>query len=371
MKPLARILAETSPASWPPANGGRHRTSQIYEILAGADIAIAAIPQEQPCLNLRKYYLGLKFLLLDGLAHGASPRRIRGYGGALARVGGALREHRDAKIYLWEMTHPNNLAGAHLARRAGYGIIALPQNLDSLAPGKTLLSPATLAGQVSAEVQALARTHAVFCISREEQWLLSLYGVAADHLPYYPPRELEEFLLTLRARRAAVKPERFLILGSFGNAPTATGMMEQIRLLKSLPDGQCFADGHCRSWHRSVMPPFGSGTQYKLHGTVDQATLAALLIQSKALLIHQSAAVGALTRIPEALIAGLPVIANLIAARSAMEMPGVHVYASASQLREAMLQPLVSPPAPRKPLAAEQRLIQAVRELLDGAHSKK
>lgn len=369
MNPIATILADTNAASWETANGGEHRTRQIRELVTDAGFGIAAIPAGQPCSNLRKYCLGVKYLLQTGLARGAAPRLARRYGGMVARVSDALRQHLGAKVLLWEITHPNNLPLAHLARRAGYAIVAVPQNIEALAPAGTPLPPATLAGRMVAEVRALGQASAVFSISREEQWLLALQQIQAHHLPYHPPQELQPFLLNIRARRRATASTRLLLLGSMGNPATAAGMKELIGLLTSLPQGRTLPVDIAGFGTEALRPQL-AGTEYRLHGSVDQELLADLMVQAKAMLPRQSAAVGVLCRIPEMLYAGVPIIANPIAARSATELTGVHVYNSTVQLHELIHRQFGFPPIPERPTQAEQLLIATLAELCGQKGSK-
>ena len=315
MNPVATILADTDASSWETANGGQHRTRQIREILAEAGFAVASLPPEQSFSNLRKYCLGIKYLLQSGLASGASPRLVRHHGRMALRAGRALRQHQGEKVFLWENTHPNNHALADLAARAGYSLLALPHNLEALVPPRPA-KPRSLAKRIVAEARALNFASSVFCISREEQWLLAAYGLRAHYLPYHPPRELEPFLLGIRARRRAAAPTRLLLLGSIGNPPTAAGMRELLRLLGSLPGGPTLPVD-IAGFGTEALEPHLVGTSYRLHGSVNQELLADLLVQAKVLLAHQTAAAGALTRIPEMLCAGVPVVANPVAARSA------------------------------------------------------
>jgi hypothetical protein len=169
-------------------------------------------------------------------------------------------------------------------------------------------------------------------------------------------------LLGIRARRRAATPTRLLLLGSIGNPPTAAGMRELLHLLGSLPGGRALPVD-IAGFGTEALAPHLIGTSYRLHGSVNQELLADLLVQAKVLLAHQTAAAGALTRIPEMLCAGVPVVANPVAARSATELPGVHIYDSTAGLEELIHLHFESPPVPEKPVHAEQLLIQELAAL--------
>jgi hypothetical protein len=101
-----------------------------------------------------------------------------------------------------------------------------------------------------------------------------------------------------------------------------------------------------------------------VRGYVDNDTLDEMLISARAVLIHQRAGVGALTRIPEMLVAGVPVIASGVAARSAHEFEGVYTYEAPYEL-EALMRgdPLPMPPVPQRAVDAEERFVETMRRV--------
>ena len=100
-------------------------------------------------------------------------------------------------------------------------------------------------------------------------------------------------------------------------------------------------------------------TGARVMGTVSDVELDALQLDARALLVHYLPAPGALTRIPEALIAGIPVVANRHGARGYETMPGVHVYDSSEELEELLAADLPTPPVPT-PAAAQTRFVSRV-----------
>jgi hypothetical protein len=84
-------------------------------------------------------------------------------------------------------------------------------------------------------------------------------------------------------------------------------------------------------------------------------------METRALLLHQRAAAGAVTRIAEMLVAGVPVIGNPVACRSALPLDGVRCYDDVEQLGALLQAPLPMPPVPDAPRAAEERLIASIR----------
>ena len=112
-----------------------------------------------------------------------------------------------------------------------------------------------------------------------------------------------------------------------------------------------------------VLAEYCQQANFNLIGSVAPEKLNYLLSNTQAILVHQQAGVGALTRIPEMLIAGIPVIANANACRSAFGYSGVHCYDTQEELEALMKNHLEVPPIIPRPHAAEKRFIDRLTEL--------
>jgi hypothetical protein len=264
-------------------------------------------------------------------------------------------------VYVWE--NAGSTIGAQLAAGAGCAVVAVPQNIYTAERGfrDQWLGRRGLAA-LEKELEFLRGCDAVFCIAREEQWLLRVQGIPADHLPYYPPTALERFLLEVRERRRPSTERRFLLLGTFNYPPTARSFVELIEFLCS------------KAWSRDfIIDVAGQGSErlastitaphVVLHGTVTQERLGELLETTTAAIVHQRPSVGALTRIPELLVAGVPVIANVDASRSTWSFPGVSHYESLEELEEIVKGPLPASPPFQRPVQAEDRFCRAMMGL--------
>jgi hypothetical protein len=359
------LLADSSPAWWSSSGGGYRRTSQLHEILTNAGIEILPVSRDSACSNLLKYALGFKFLLRTGLSQRCSLRLIRHHGAAVARWEAVFLRHRGGNVVLWEDTHRNNQAIPYLARRFGYTVLAAPHNLENLVPREVHRAAEITASRVAEEIRFLRAAKAVVCISREEQWWLALHGITTDFLPYYPPRRIAAYFGSIRERRQSVPQTRWLILGSAAYAPNYSGMTRLIETLKGLPNGGVLPVD-IAGYQTEILKPLIAGTSYELHGEVDQPTLASLLAKAKATLVSQTAGAGALTRIPEMLLAGVPVIATPVAARSATHYPGVQVYASGQELFRLLQADPPRVPLLAQPADAEQRFLETLEQLVSG-----
>jgi len=348
-------------------HGGNRRTAQIKELISQAGLESDDV-KEVPTNRSDRYFAGLYSLSKYKLKFYPSHRVLSSCGRQYKTYRESLRQHNGIKLILWEDT--NNYTLPYIAKQAGFNVLALPQNLESMVSGqRDSFTYQFLPGSFENEVKHLAKADSVFCISREEQWLLRLRGLEADYLPYYPPQPILLNLLELRRQREQSVPHRFLILGTAHNPPTRIGMIEQIQWLKKI--GQSF---------RFVVDIAGYGTEtlkeycddarFVLHGSVDIDKLNHLLSDAKAILVHQTAGVGALTRIPEMLIAGIPVIANANACRSAFSYSGVYCYDNSQELAGLMSATLDIPTVLERPTGAERHFIDYLKRLGEDSENR-
>jgi glycosyltransferase involved in cell wall biosynthesis len=336
-------------------HGGHRRTAQITELLHTANLEIQEI-EHISSTPVQRYLFGLQFLAKYRPRCHLSRPTISGCGQQYLNCLRAVEHYSGHKIMLWEMTF--SYVPLYVAKNLGFRLIALPHNLESFVPD--FIDPLTgksLPSSFENEINHLAQADRIFCISREEQWLLKLRGVAADYLPYYPPQPILENLAFIREQRQTSEKQRFLILGTAKNPPTLAGMEEQLQWLEQL----CF-DAPVDVAGYGTEKLTGWGDRFNVLGSVEPEKLEHLLIHAKAILVHQRAGVGALTRIPEMLIAGIPVIASSNACRSVFGTPGLYCYDSKSELQEWLNQELPLPPIFPRPAPAEQRFIEYLQQ---------
>lgn len=360
----ASLVVDTFFQSASYAHGGYYRTQQIAELIEQANFQ--AIPFQ------RQLLLSKRDRVLAGLAAILNPAtfqfilkyqlKIRSSATAIAFCGfqrklyqKVLNQHSGRKLLLWEAT--KNYVAPYVAKELGFKTIALPHNLESLAAGEDVFPES-----FDTELASLGQADAVFCIAREEAWLLNLKGINAQFLPYYPPKARFNQLLEIRQRRKTTVKSHFLILGSASHPPTHEGMMEQIQWLKRIHQTQPFSV-QIAGRGTETLAPFCDSPHFVLHGFVSEDQIEQLLQHSKAILIHQKAGAGAITRIPDMLVAGIPVIANGSACRSAFDYAGVYCYDDWTELAARIQQPLETPEVLPRPVAAETRFINRLIEL--------
>lgn len=234
--------------------------------------------------------------------------------------------------FLWENT--NDVASLYIMKVAGAKIIGYPHNLESLVP--TQSDPITHKKApywLYEEIERLKLCDEVWAISKEETWLLQVFGINAIYYPYYPPKVVEQELLEIKRLRAKINNEKkqYLILGSATNPPTRMGMQNLIDYFDKQKDIKYTI--HVAGYNTETLN-VPQGSAIINHGTVSDEELRDLSINTDGIIIYQPATSGALTRIVENRVAGIPIYANFGAARDYHNLPDVHVYANMDELNK-------------------------------------
>lgn len=187
------------------------------------------------------------------------------------------------------------------------------------------------------ELEILSQCRLVVTISREEDVLLKNLGIRTVYFPYYPVTPICDRLLAIREKRRTTAKESILMAGTTNNLPTRYGMRQaaaywhQNHLEKTY--GKLMMAGYRSEVHLESAP---YGDSVDLRGTLTNEQMDDLLSRIKALLAYQESGAGALTRICEMLIAGVPVLANAHAARSYYNLNGVIEFRELDALGEAL-----------------------------------
>jgi hypothetical protein len=266
----------------------------------------------------------------------------------------ACREGLLPAIVLESGAEP--VAVAALKARGLTVAVALPA-INSLWLGRPNPVTGPYPNAFRAELHALQMADQVFSISREEQLLLNNLGVGARYLPYFPDEVRAAALLAERAGRAP-QPREYLICATRGNTDTVDSFREQVAWIEAAApaDAIFHVTGHQTEPLREVW----SGPRFAFHGTCPDDLFAEIKGRCAAVCIHQRAGLGALTRVPDMLLAGLAVVANGAAARSFIGTPGVHVYDTPRQMGALLAGEIPTPPPPPRPLELEDALAACV-----------
>jgi len=259
---------------------------------------------------------------------------------------------KQATTIIWENNYHDFFYQPYLIKkRYGKKIIACPQNIESLVPremsgwlGKSKLE------YLRQELEPFRVCDEVFTIAEEDQWLFNLLEIKAKLLPSFPARELLDRNLELRQAREAKKQENFfLIIGTVGNPPTLSGMTRLLLDLQKI-NVDCNHQFKVAGYGTEIFrEQFGSVRGMEILGSLEQSSLDLLMENCKAMIINQDYCPGALTKVPEILISGIPVIMNIGASRSYKRMDGVYVYDSIAELDRYLKSPLNIPMVPGIP----------------------
>lgn len=238
--------------------------------------------------------------------------------------------------------------------RRSVPVAAVCHNLETLAPRQVMGESAV--GMLRRELSLLRRCRLAVTISLEETWLLTNVGIPAHFFPYYPPEPVLGRLKAVRRIRDAGGEKRgILMLANAKNPQSGEGMERLIRHWRERKLYETFGPLLVAGFHSERLFPdrgaLEAGEGIQLLGTLENRDLDDLLSRVVACLCYQESGSGALTRIAEMLLAGVPVLANRHAARSYHGRPGVIEFAGLDGLEGALSElrerpPEVAPPAP-------------------------
>lgn len=369
---MKTIIRHSRFDSNPFGDGGAKRSAQIEELLQRTEVNYSndefILPKGMSLIiRLLWFFVGARFVLRH-----FSWKEIRSVwnGIMMAKYFGLRIPLFDGYVdkdvaFLNEDTTSGAFGYPYMAKAIRKKMIAVPHNLESLCcPGADIQSGKFKLEWLSEDIKRLKMCDAVFCISKEETWLLQIHGVNAHYLPYYPPREAEDYLLRIRKMRELRTPNvvhKFLVLGSANNTPTREGMEEVLNYLctfEKLPF-EIHVGGYKTELLNKIDHP-----QFYYYGTLSKEALEKLLVEVDALIINQPATSGALTRIVEHLIAGIPVIASFGAARDYYMTHNVQVFYSLDALKGILdgFQPVVAE-MPIRNEESEELFINNIKEI--------
>ena len=127
----------------------------------------------------------------------------------------------------------------------------------------------------------------------------------------------------------------YLILGSATNPPTKIGMQQLIDYF-SLQNNLSFVI-HVAGYNTEILK-YKKNLQIQNHGTISKEDLLYLLINVDGIIINQPTTSGALTRIVENRIAGIPIYANFGAARDFYNLSDIYIYETFEELQNLLLE---------------------------------
>jgi glycosyltransferase involved in cell wall biosynthesis len=330
----------------PGGHGGEKRTAQITEILEKSGISSEIIPKGLAPLDYSRVFwanfFALSFYFFQVMkitGFWFSPRKLFKTIRFGSQFKGVRNSNRNKKpnILIWESTRIEYSFIVPMFRKRGFKIVATPHNIESLVPGlNSGITDKSSPDWFMEEIKMLRKCDHVFAISREEVLILRQFKVKAKYLPYYPTNNTLNYLLSIRDNRGKKKydpaeKKKILMLGSAINTPTKEGMVDRINFFQrvDVKSYEVVIAGYGTNQLESTL---NKKDNVKFLGELAEAQLSDLLITTDILLVHQTATSGALTRIVEMLIAGIPVIANFESGRNYYGTNGLYIYNNDQQL---------------------------------------
>jgi len=216
----------------------------------------------------------------------------------------------------------------------GMPIIGMCQNIESLVHGQI-----TDKGQrilFNKELDILSLCNVVMTISREENVILNNFNINALFLPYYPADPIIKQLLKIREKRKRCDKKDIILLGTAGNKPTKRGMISAINAWKEHNLSRVCGRLIVAGYGTEDLKKISYGNDIVFLGPLTNEELEKRLNIVKACLCYQEKGSGALTRITEMLIAGVPVLANSHAARSHYNFKGVIEFSCFDEFEKAI-----------------------------------
>lgn len=211
-------------------------------------------------------------------------------------------------------------------------IAGICHNIESLVPGQVRTGrQQKLFGK---EINCLKLCDLVITMSREDYITLNNFKINAFFFPYYPVENILNRMLKIRDIRKSNIKNDFLFIGSAKNKPTQKGLLSFVKAwndhgLADLGENLLIA-----GFDTEDLSNYIKGKNIRLLGTLTNEELDHQLSTIKACICYQEGGTGALTKIQEMLIAGIPVMANIHAARSYYDADGLIEFSNFYEFKE-------------------------------------
>lgn len=205
-----------------------------------------------------------------------------------------------------------------IAINTRYGIptIGCIQNLESL--DMPVIKPErrwelyTIAVDFANEFRTFAQCAERLFISKVEVGLIGGLGLPSLYYPYLPVAAIRERLETLRQRRtqATIESGLFLMIGTAAHLTTRQSFtwFAKQAATQGLPKGVRVVVGGADTQH--LLAPGEAPAGLELRGWLEQDELDELLTCAQAVLVPQQLGLGAITRLPEFALAGIPALVS-------------------------------------------------------------
>ncbi len=314
--------------------GGKRRTAQVFEML-NREVKCLFVSQsdysykEVKTIKLKKNLFNTKQKQLDNcfeenyLTHYNYRKKI-----AFLFI---KKITKDTKlIFIDDPLYYESLIDFCNAEKIA--VIGLVHNVESLVSGQ--VKPEMKKTLFHKEISIFQKCKSLITISREENLLLTNFNLYSFYLPYYPIQSIKERMLKIKGKREKTQKNGLLFLGTINNLPTRIGILNFVdkyidgKLLKKY--GKLFIGG----FGAEILKKSISHPEIIIKSNLSNHDHDELLAETKACICYQEHGGGALTKIPEYLIAGIPILSNAVAARNYYNLENVILFNSKNEFYE-------------------------------------
>lgn len=319
-------------------HGGEKRTYQLEELFVNNNIDIKDIEKNNKFRERNNRFLRIystyQLLKLLGIKT-RNKTHFKNLHTQITQAKSICRNYPPDTIFLYEHSRDINWFFPIVAKKYGHKVIAAPHNLETLVPNqKSSLSNKPSPEGFFEEMKIFSYCDIVLTISKEENWLLQLFNANSIYFPYNPPKIEAKQLEQIKKLRSLkrTKPYKLLILGSYSNPPTRKGM-------------DILMHEFCKNQYSNFKISFAgyfteqlaipdNCTNINVEGSIRVEDLYNLYRKVDAVIINQANSTGALTKIPELLLAGIPIVANTASLRNYYNINGITLYNDINELGE-------------------------------------
>jgi hypothetical protein len=302
-------------------NGGSNRSTQIFELLVAAGFTLRRCVSEMQSSRFRvalsglqswARYGGYRPLCLESLRVAGRTRRV---------FENALEVAGKIDAVLIEGTGFGVLSIIPWLKNQGYAVFLAPANIEALVPYVSSWTHrnSTPIERFTEELRWMRHADHVFTVSPEEAWLLSINGIRASVLPYYPPSEVLKRLLLVKSKREPDENVGYLYLADFNNAPNRIGLRALLGEWRNLSTGTLTIAGRGIELVKNELQNSDPG-RVRVAGSISSNDLDSLRQRCTSMVIIHPATSGMLTRVIECNISGIPIVGNLMALKSYMHL---------------------------------------------------
>jgi hypothetical protein len=213
-------------------------------------------------------------------------------------------------------------------------IVGMCHNIESLVLGQ--VKNGKQRNLFGKELNCYKLCDLVITMSREDYITLNNFKINAFFLPYYPVEKIKKRMLRVRDIRKSKIKNDFLFIGTAKNKPTKKGLLSFVKAWNDHSFADLGENLLITGYDTEDLRNNIKGKNIKLLGTLTNEELDYQLSTIKACICYQENGTGALTKIQEMLIAGVPVIANIHAARSYYDADGLIEFFSFEEFKESL-----------------------------------